>query len=312
VSVPELAAFIKSKAKGDKELATELRQAAIVHLERVNPEIATLVREHRTKSRARVSWSGDCGGDLIKRDMEDAWEAVAAKFSHVMVSTPADVKQMAMFTPEDAPQLAERLREVGNVRDVNDIASNLRDFLVVQGRPPFPWGEEASLARDLSRLQREYAGLCRDYSLPSSRSLASFVPWFVSRCLSTEPRGDEHVDVAQRPKGQAGRPRRQRKLWQPPNLTAQAALNTEVINRLLRDTLADAFDICEVATSEHLKAEIDAGCWRLSEAGAVRVSYLSWRRLGRHPISVEVAQRSVGRPQKGLRPFSRAGVHAWQ
>jgi len=169
VSVPELAAFIKSKAKGDKELATELRQAAIVHLERVNPEIATLVREHRTKSRARVSRSGDCGGDLIKRDMEEAWEAVAAKFSHVMVSTPADVKQMAVFTPEDAPQLAERLREGNGRGDVEDNARAIVAFHKEHGRWPRETNasaEEKALGKAHGHLRRNHPELCVRHGIP--------------------------------------------------------------------------------------------------------------------------------------------------
>jgi len=171
VSVPELAAFIKSKAKGDKELATELRQAAIVHLERVNPEIATLVREHRTKSRARVSRSGDCGGDLIKRDMEDAWEAVAAKFSHVMVSTPEDfAKQVAMFTPEDAPQLAERLREGDTKGDAVINALEIVTWSVANGGSWPTRGsensEESRLARALTNLRARHPDICAQYHIP--------------------------------------------------------------------------------------------------------------------------------------------------
>jgi len=167
VSVPELAAFIKSKAKGDKELAVEMKQAAIVHLERVNPEIATLVREHRTKSRTRVSRSGDCGGDLIKRDMEDAWEAVAAKFSHVMVSTPADVKQMSLFTPEDARQLAERLREGGR-GDVEEDARAIVAFHKEHGRYPYQAAKdqgESRLGNALSRLRQRHPEVCTRHNI---------------------------------------------------------------------------------------------------------------------------------------------------
>ena len=169
VSVPELAAFIKSKAKGDKEFAAELKQAAIVHLERVNPEIATLVREHRTKSRARVSRSGDCGGDLIKRDMEEAWEAVAAKFSHVMVSTPADVKQMAMFTPEDAPQLAERLREGGGRGDAEENARAIVAFHKEHGwwpRSHTNAPEEKRLGIALANLRHRSPDVCTRHNIP--------------------------------------------------------------------------------------------------------------------------------------------------
>jgi superfamily II DNA or RNA helicase len=170
VSVPELAAFIKSKAKGDKEFAADLKQAALVHLERVNPEIATLVREHRAKSRTRTK-RGDCGGDLIKRDMEDAWEAVAAKFSHVMVSTPADVKQMAMFTPEDAPQLAERLREGGG-GDVEENARAIVAFHEEHGRWPRALsrargaGPEQVLGRALNHLRRNHPDVCSRHAIP--------------------------------------------------------------------------------------------------------------------------------------------------
>lgn len=135
VGKAEINALVSRLAKGDESKADEVRQALLTFWERSgDSEMAETVTKGRQAAVKKASKrKGADGCDIIRASMRDTWAAVMEKCPNLMLSSPADARQMAKFSPWDSAKLVDVMRETGGRGGLPDSLEGLKAFALEHG-----------------------------------------------------------------------------------------------------------------------------------------------------------------------------------